>query len=113
MNYYSNQNPSQYRAFAGPFLPFVGGLLVGGLFSPKGSGTNFVPSSPQYPPYPQPMPGPAPMPVVYPPTIVGPVYGPYPYPVPTPSQPSPQSDYDQNIFLLNDPTFISANPGPR
>lgn len=85
-----------YRFFQGPLLPFVGGLLVGGIFSPKGNNNNFQPQ-PFYPPnqppmnqppiniYPQPLP---PVQYIYPPI--------YPYP--------PSSD---SIYVLNDPSFIN------
>lgn len=111
MNYYPEDMHGSSRAFAGPILPFVGGLLVGGLFAPKTSGPTIVPgpSYPSYPPQPMPpmmQPMPAPVMPIYP-AVVGPVYG--PYPMPTAEIPTNVAGLDQNIFLLNDPTFVSAN----
>ena len=60
--YYS---PSSYRGenrFIGPLLPFVGGLLIGGLVGPR---PNFYQPVPYYPPY-------------YPPTGYAPYVGTYP-----------------------------------
>lgn len=98
----------------GELLPFVGGLVVGGLFGNNfGSGGNKQ-NAPSYPyPY-QPMPvvTPVPLPVTMPPSgpvpitnglgpypIIGPVYNGMPNTLP-----------DQQIYLLNDPTFIAAFP---
>lgn len=100
----------------GELLPFVGGLVVGGLFgNSMGPGSNKQSPQPMPYPYPYPypvMPAPMPVPVNMPPTgpvpisnglgpypIVGPIYNGMQNPIP-----------DQQIYLLNDPTFIAAYP---
>ncbi len=108
-------NNYPYRIFQGPVLPFVGGLLVGGIFG-KNNNNNQVQPQPMYPPY-------------YYQVPPYPVYPPY-QPIPQPNQPAQQLNiYNPNygpkimqatpeqvyypsveqIYYLNEPTLIHYN----